>query len=300
MRNFMFPFRLIASMLKAGRVIRDFKPDLVIGTGGFASGPVLRVANRRHIPTLIQEQNSFPGVTNRLLAKKVSRICVAYPDMDRYFPAAKIVVTGNPVRTDIRIPDSRIPEAKKLFNLNTDRPVVLIFGGSQGARTLNQSLLVHIDQLAKAEIEVIWQTGTSFIQTAKSAVESCKATNIRALEFIYEMNLAYALAGLVVCRSGAITLSELSILGKPAILVPLPSAAENHQAKNAQAYVDAGAAVLVNDQEAPDRLVNTLLDLVNDPDSLHEMSDRMIRFAKPNAVKEIATEALKLLPTTDN
>lgn len=294
-KNLLFPFRLLASMIKAARVIREFHPDLVIGTGGFASGPVLRVAARNKIASLIQEQNSFPGVTNRLLSKKVGRICVAYPGMERYFPAEKIVFTGNPVRLDLQIPDSRMQEARDLFNVQSKRPVVLIFGGSQGARTINQSLLLHVNKLTLSDLEIIWQTGTGFFNTAKSAVESCDANNIQVFEFIHEMNFAYALASLVVCRSGAITLSELALLGKPAILIPLPSAAENHQAKNARTYIDAGAALLVTDTEAPEHLVDTLLELVHDPTRLAAMSGQMIRFSKPDAVHEIATQALNLL-----
>ncbi|MFA5815170.1 MAG: undecaprenyldiphospho-muramoylpentapeptide beta-N-acetylglucosaminyltransferase [Bacteroidales bacterium] len=294
-KNLIFPFRLLASMIKAARLIREFKPDLVIGTGGFASGPVLRVAARKNISTLIQEQNSFPGITNRLLAQKVGRICVAYPGMDRYFPSEKIVLTGNPVRTDLRIPESRMHEVRTYFNINSNLPVILIFGGSQGARTINHSLLSHIDKLAHSPVEIIWQTGTAFFNTAKGAAEACGTGNIRVLEFIHEMNFAYAIASLVVCRSGAITLSELALLGKPAILIPLPSAAENHQAKNARAYVDAGAAMLITDNEAPDQLVDNMLALVTDLTRLTSMSNQMIRFAKPNAVNEIATQALNLL-----
>ena len=294
-KNLAFPFRLLASMIKAARVIREFKPDMVIGTGGFASGPVLRVATRKGIPTLIQEQNSFPGVTNRLLASRVGRICVAYPGMDRYFPAEKIVCTGNPVRTDLRIPESRMNEAKTCFHITGNLPVILIFGGSQGARTINQSLLSHIGILAQAPVEIIWQTGNAFFHQAKSAAEATGTGNIRVSEFIYDMNFAYALAGLVVCRSGAITLSELALLGKPAILVPLTSAAENHQAKNALAYVEAGAADLVTDTEAPDRLVDTMLTLINDRPRLTSMAGQMIKFAKPNAVHDIAAEAHNLL-----
>ena len=294
-RNLMFPFRLLASMIKAARVIREFKPDLVIGTGGFASGPVLRVAARKSIPTLLQEQNSFPGITNRLLARKAGRICVAYPGMDRYFPPEKMVLTGNPVRTDLRIPESRMHEARTCFHMNSNLPVILIFGGSQGARTINNSLVLQIVKLAHSPVEVIWQTGTAFFDIAKGAAEASGTGNIRVLEFIHEMNFAYALASLVVCRSGAITLSELALLGKPAILVPLPGAAENHQAKNALAYVDAGAAMLVTDAEAPDHLVDTMLNLVADQQQLAAMADRMIFFAKPDAVYEIAAEAHNLL-----
>jgi UDP-N-acetylglucosamine--N-acetylmuramyl-(pentapeptide) pyrophosphoryl-undecaprenol N-acetylglucosamine transferase len=297
-KNLMFPFRLLASMFKAAKVISGFKPDLVIGTGGFASGPILRVAARKGIATLIQEQNSFPGITNRLLAHKVGRICVAYPSMDRYFPTDKVVLTGNPVRPDLQIPESRKQEALTYFNISNQLPVILIFGGSQGARTLNRSLLAHIDKLTGSSVEIIWQTGTAFFSSAMNAVRDHNARNIKVLEFIHEMNYAYALASLVVCRSGAITLSELSLLGKPAILVPLPSAAEDHQSKNAQAYVDAGAAILVKDDEAPASLVDTMLTLVADQTVLSEMSAKMVQFARPDAVKRIAAEALKLI--TDN
>ena len=294
-KNLLFPFKLLASMIKASRVVSEFKPDLVIGTGGFASGPVLRVANRKGIPTLVQEQNSFPGVTNRLLAKKVGALCVAYPDMDRWFPAGKIVITGNPVRKDLKLPENRLAEAKASFNITGKKPVILIFGGSQGARTLNQSLYASIDKITKAPVDVIWQTGTTFYQTAKVEVELMGAENIRVMEFIYDMNFAYALAGLVVARSGAITLSELSVLGKPAILVPLPSAAENHQAKNAQTFVDAGAALLVTDHDAPAQLVDAMLELINDAPRLTQMAENMTRFAKPDAVNQIVNVALKLL-----
>ncbi len=298
LKNLMFPFRLLASMVKASSVIANFKPDLVIGTGGFASGPVLRVANRKGISTLIQEQNSFPGVTNRLLAQKVNRICVAYTGMDRYFPAEKIVLTGNPVRADLKIPENRRDEAKACFNIESNLPVILVFGGSQGARTLNRSMIAHIEKLADSAVELIWQTGTAFYPEAHEAVRSCNAKNIKVLEFIHEMHFAYALASLVVCRSGAITLSELSLLGKPAILVPLPSAAENHQAKNARTYVDAGAALLVTDNDARDQLVVTMLALVADTSGLKNMAARMLDFAKPDATRDITTESLKLI--TDN
>jgi UDP-N-acetylglucosamine--N-acetylmuramyl-(pentapeptide) pyrophosphoryl-undecaprenol N-acetylglucosamine transferase len=298
-KNFLFPFRLIASMIKASRVIRQFKPDLVIGTGGFASGPVLRVAARKGIATMIQEQNSFPGVTNRLLARKVNRICVAYPRMEHWFPAEKTEFTGNPVRLDLRVPESKLPEARAHFHITSDFPVILVFGGSQGARTLNRSLLNHLDELAKSQVEIIWQTGTSFYAGAKSEVESKGYSNIKVYEFIHEMNFAYVLAGLVVCRSGAITLSELSLLGKPAILVPLPSAAENHQAKNANAYINGGAAVLVVDAEAQDLLVDTMLSLIANRPRLNEMASNMARFARPDAVHDIALEAFRLLSPAD-
>ena len=297
-KNLLFPFKLIASMLKASSVIRQFAPDLVIGTGGFASGPVLRTAVRKGIPTLIQEQNSFPGVTNRILAPKVSRICVAYEQMNQWFPAEKTIFTGNPVRSDLRLAESRIPEARTHFGISGDKPVILVFGGSLGARTLNQSLAAAVGRLAGEPVDIIWQTGTAFHPTAKAAVEAVSARNIHVYEFIYEMDMAYAVTSLTVCRSGAITLSELALLGKPAILVPLPSAAENHQAKNAQVFVDAGAARLVIDSEAPARLVEAMLELINDPKRLTGMAASMALLAKPDAVREIAQVAQTLLTSS--
>jgi UDP-N-acetylglucosamine--N-acetylmuramyl-(pentapeptide) pyrophosphoryl-undecaprenol N-acetylglucosamine transferase len=297
LKNLAFPFRLLSSLFKASKVVRDFRPDLVIGTGGFASGPVLRVATRKGIPTMIQEQNSFPGVTNRLLAGRVTRICTAYSGMEKYFPEEKIRITGNPVRSNLSLPAGRMEEAMTHFGLRGDRPVILVFGGSQGARTLNQTLQAAIGRIGKSQVEVIWQTGTAFLPAARAAVELEDCRNIHVYEFINEMNLAYAVASLVVCRSGAITLSELALLGKPAILVPLPSAAEDHQTNNARAFVDEGAAVLVEDARARQDLAGIMLEMVDDPARLVAMSRQMARFARPQALNEIADEAIKLLTT---
>ncbi|MFH0761265.1 MAG: undecaprenyldiphospho-muramoylpentapeptide beta-N-acetylglucosaminyltransferase [Bacteroidota bacterium] len=295
LKNLLFPFRLAASLIKAGNVIRKFNPDLVIGTGGFASGPVLRVATRRRIPSLIQEQNSFPGVTNRLVAHKVSLICVAYPGMEKYFPADTLRLTGNPVRTDLVLPPERKTRAAAAFGLNPAFPVVLVFGGSLGARTLNLCIAAQIRRLAKEPVQIIWQTGTAFQSEASQKVNEAGAANIRVLDFIYNMNEAYAAAGLVVCRSGAITLSELALVAKPAILVPYPAAAEDHQTKNARVYADAGAAILVPDHEAEKTLVDTLLRLVANPAELSLMSEKVSVFAKPEATRTIASLALSLI-----
>ena len=295
LKNLAFPFRLVASMIKASSVIRKFAPDLVIGTGGFASGPVLRVASRKGIPTLVQEQNSFPGVTNRLLASRVSRICVAFEGMEKYFPAEKILLTGNPVRSDLLTGTGLRDEGLARFGFTGERPVILVFGGSQGSRTLNLSLQGKIGMLANQPVDVIWQTGKTFYPTAVETVKLSNAENVRVMEFIQDMKFAYAAASLVVCRSGAISLSELALLGKPAILVPLPSAAENHQEKNARTFVDAGAAYLIHDTEAKEKLVDSMLSLVNDRPALESMSLKMSGFAKPNAVSDIVTVALNLL-----
>lgn len=294
LKNLAFPFKLIISLMKARGIIRSFKPDLVIGTGGFASGPILRAAVKRGIPAILQEQNSWPGVTNRILSKKVSLICVAYPDMDKFFPADKILLAGNPVRTDLVLPPESKPEARQFFGLKPDMAVILIFGGSQGARTLNVSLAGKLTQLAKEPVQLIWQTGSAFKPQAESLVREAGARNVRVFEFIHEMDKAYAASDLVVSRSGALTLSELSLVGKPAILVPLPSAAEDHQTKNAIAYAKEDAAIIVPDAEAPARLVDVMLGLVVEKERLTRMGQKMKLFGKPDATRQIAGEALKL------
>jgi len=295
LKNLMFPFHLAASLIKAGNVIRKFNPGLVIGTGGFASGPVLRVATRKRIPSLIQEQNSFPGVTNRLVARKVSLICVAYPEMEKYFPADTLRLTGNPVRTDLVLPPERKSRSAAAFGLNPELPVVLVFGGSQGARTLNLCIAAQVRRLAGEPVQVIWQTGTAFQSEALIKVKEAGAANVRVLDFIYNMDEAYAAARLVVCRSGAMTLSELALLAKPSILVPFPAAAEDHQTKNARVYADAGAAILVPDHEAEKILVDTMLRLAANPAELNLMAEKVSTFAKPEATHTIASLALSLV-----
>lgn len=295
LKNLLFPFRLAASLLKARKVVRTFNPGLVIGTGGFASGPVLRVATRRGIPSLIQEQNSFPGVTNRLVAQKASLICVAYPGMEKFFPAGTLRLTGNPVRTDLLLSADKKPVSAAAFSLNTELPVVLVFGGSQGARTLNLCMASQIGRLAGEPVQVIWQTGAAYQEEALQKVQEAGASNIRVLDFIYNMDEAYAASDLVVCRSGAMTLSELALLGKPSILVPFPAAAEDHQTKNARVYADARAAILVPDHEAEQTLVDTLLKLAASPAELNRMAEKVTAFAKPDATHAIAELALSLI-----
>ncbi|MFO7616406.1 MAG: undecaprenyldiphospho-muramoylpentapeptide beta-N-acetylglucosaminyltransferase [Bacteroidales bacterium] len=293
-KNLLFPFRLLVSLLMAGRIIRRFRPDLVIGTGGFASGPVLRVATRRGIPTLLQEQNSFPGVTNRILAEKVNRICVAYEGMERYFPSVKIVLTGNPVRQGLIAPGLSRTDSFGYFGFDPAIPAVLVFGGSQGARTLNLTIAAHLKEIAASGVQMIWQTGVTFHETAKSLLEKESASGIRVFDFINEMDKAYSVADLVVCRSGAITLSELAIVGKPAILVPFPAAAADHQTKNARAFAEAGAAILVADKNAREQLVGRMLDLVGNRKQLEEMGARMSSQGKLDSTRTIIDEAFKL------
>ncbi len=295
LKNLLFPYKLLMSLVRARKIVRDFNPDLVVGTGGFASGPVLRVSTQKHIPVILQEQNAFPGVTNRLVAGKVNHICVAYPGMEKYFPGDKIVVTGNPVRTDLVLPADRHAAAFESFGFSPEVPVILVFGGSLGARTLNHCMAAAARRLAAAPVQIIWQTGTNFVAEAKASVENAGAGNIRVHDFIYNMDEAYAIASLAVCRSGAITLSELAVVGKPALLVPFPAAAEDHQTKNAKVFTSAGAAQMISDAEAGNKLINKMMELIDDKRALAEMAKNMSTLAKPNATLTIASLALKLL-----
>lgn len=292
-RNLMFPFKLISSLLKANSIIKQFKPDIVIGVGGYASGPTLKMANRRNIATLIQEQNSFPGITNRLLAKKVNRICVAYDNLDKYFPSDKIVLTGNPVRNEMVNIDGKRDESNEFFELKTGMKTVLVVGGSQGAVSINKSIAANIDVFAKNKIQVIWQTGKFYCQEALEIIGDSET--IKVHEFIKRMDLAYAAADLVISRAGAIAISELSLVKKPVIFIPLPSAAEDHQSKNAKALVDKNAALLIKDNEAKIELPKILESLINDDEKLIELSKNISTFASPNATDLIVDEIEKLI-----
>ncbi len=293
--NIGLPFKLIRSLWKTYRVIRNFKPAVAIGVGGYASGPTLIMANFLGVPTLIQEQNSFAGVTNKNLAKKAKKICVAYPGMERFFPSEKIVLTGNPVRKDILETASKREQALQHFGLSEDRKILLIIGGSQGARTINESILAGLNDLISNDLQIIWQTGKLFIQQAKAAVEALQTNRVFVSDFIYEMDLAYAAADLVVSRAGALSVSELCLTGKPSILVPFPAAAEDHQTQNALSLVNANAAWLVRDAEAREKLVDKAIELANDPKIMNELSKNIQTLGKPDAGREIAEEVLRLI-----
>jgi len=292
-KNLLFPFKLISSLLKAGSIIKNFKPDVVIGVGGYASGPTLNMANRKNIATLIQEQNSFPGITNRLLAKKVNRVCVAYNNLDKYFPFGKIVLTGNPVREEVVNIDGKKDEANEFFNLKTGMKTVLVVGGSQGAVSINKSIAANINVFAKNNIQLIWQTGKFYYQEAIDMIG--ESESIKVHEFIKRMDLAYAAADLVVSRAGAIAISELSLVKKPVIFIPLPSAAEDHQSKNAKALVDKNAAFLIKDNEAEIKLPKLLESLIYNDEKLKELSKNISTFASPNATDLIVDEIEKLI-----
>ncbi|TND09208.1 MAG: UDP-N-acetylglucosamine-N-acetylmuramyl-(pentapeptide) pyrophosphoryl-undecaprenol N-acetylglucosamine transferase [Bacteroidetes bacterium] len=291
--NFAVPFKLIGSLLKAKRILKQFKPDAVIGTGGYASGPMLRVASKAGVVTLIQEQNSYPGITNKILAKRVDRICVAYNNMDRFFPKEKIIFTGNPVRQDIQNMEGKKPRGLEHFGIAADKPVLLVIGGSLGARTINESIAAGLEQLSKTGIQLVWQTGKSFFPQAQEAVK--KYESMKAFDFIQRMDLAYAVADFVVSRAGASSISELCIVHKPSIFVPSPNVAEDHQTKNAMALVTHKAAVLVKDSEAKEKLLSEVLVLAGDADLRHKMELGMAGLAVPNSAEIIAGEVLSMV-----
>ena len=294
-KNFLFFFKLLSSMLKAGNVVTSFKPDVVVGVGGFASGPILRVASRRNIPALIQEQNSYPGVTNKILAKSVNKICVAYEGLERYFPAEKIIITGNPVRQDLENIFEKKEEALKHFDLAGNKRVILIVGGSLGARTVNLSLYNHIQKLIDSKVQIIWQTGKEFFPQAEELVKKLNCKDIKVFSFVSRMDLAYSVADLVVSRAGASTISELCLVHKPAIFVPSPNVAEDHQTKNAMAMITHNAAMMVEDKEAEKILVDLALDLVKDDFRLSVLRENIAKMAYKNSANLIADEILKLV-----
>jgi UDP-N-acetylglucosamine--N-acetylmuramyl-(pentapeptide) pyrophosphoryl-undecaprenol N-acetylglucosamine transferase len=284
----------LKSRKKAKAILKDFCPDVVVGVGGYASAPVLNAAAKMKIPALLQEQNSYAGVTNKMLAKKASVICVAYDNMERYFPAEKIVKTGNPVRK-IEINDTLKREAIGHFDLKSGKPVLFIMGGSLGAGTINQSLLKHIDLLAESDLEVIWQTGKYYYDDIKRQFSEKLPENIKILDFVSRMDLAYNAADLIVSRAGALSLSEICLVGRPSLLVPSPNVAEDHQTKNAMALVERNAAFMIKDNEAGEKLVGTACKLILDKDKLDELSANALKLAKPNATSGIVDELLKLI-----
>lgn len=293
-KNIMFPIKLISSMLKTKKIIRKFKPDVVIGVGGFASGPTLKTAAKFGIPTLLQEQNSYAGLTNKLLARNANSICVAYDNMDVFFPKEKIVVTGNPVRNDIIGIEKKRKEALKFFGLDSKKKTLFCFGGSLGARTLNESMIKNLQDLIDADVQVIWQIGSFYFKEFDQRLMDIDLKNIRPFEFLKEMDLAYAAADVVVSRAGALSISEICITGKPAIFVPSPNVAEDHQTKNAMALVKEKAALLVNDKDAITNLVPEALKLIYNEGLKKTLSTNIKRFARPNAAESIVKEVIKI------
>jgi UDP-N-acetylglucosamine--N-acetylmuramyl-(pentapeptide) pyrophosphoryl-undecaprenol N-acetylglucosamine transferase len=293
--NMLFPVKLVVSYLRAVVIVKRYKPHVVIGTGGFASGPNKIEATRFKIPSIIQEQNSFAGLANKQVADKVNKVCVAYEGMERYFPASKIVLTGNPVRKDILSVSEKSEAGKIHFGFEAGRKTLLVIGGSLGARTLNESILAGIEKLIDAEIQVIWQTGKGNNEIVQAQMGKYDKRRIRVLDFLKEMDLAYAAADVVISRSGALAVSELCIANKPCILVPSPNVAEDHQTKNAMALAEKDAAVLVTDKDARAKLVDEALKLLFDEQRAKKLSDNIAKLARPQATEDIVNEIEKLI-----
>jgi UDP-N-acetylglucosamine--N-acetylmuramyl-(pentapeptide) pyrophosphoryl-undecaprenol N-acetylglucosamine transferase len=295
LKVFTFFARLLKSASMARKIVKDFNPQVAIGVGGFASGPLLRAAAAKGIPTLIQEQNSYAGITNKLLSKKVRSVCVAYDKMDRYFPSGKIVITGNPVRENLLQEKRNKKEALEFFALKEDEKVILVVGGSLGARSVNNAVLKNMQQIAKSGVKLIWQTGAIYYERIQNELKNNQPENVQIHQFISRMDLAYAVAGVVISRAGAGTISELCLVGKPAILVPSPNVAEDHQTKNAMALVEKDAALMVRDSDIDEKLIPQAVRLINDEKRCKELSAKIKTLARPNATKDIVDEVEKML-----
>jgi UDP-N-acetylglucosamine--N-acetylmuramyl-(pentapeptide) pyrophosphoryl-undecaprenol N-acetylglucosamine transferase len=294
-QNFSVLLKLMDSLKKAKKLIHDFKPDVVVGVGGYASGPILRIATKKGIPTLIQEQNSYPGITNKILAAKVTKICVAYDGMEKFFPKEKIFLTGNPVRQDVIKLEGKKDRALEFFGLEKSKKTVLIVGGSLGARTINEAIYTCLDKFAENNIQLVWQTGKSYYPTAEEAVSKYSDKGIKAFDFITKMDYAYAIADIVVSRAGAIAISEISAVQKPVILIPSPNVAEDHQTKNALALVNHNAAILVKDIEAKEILGDKILELINDEDAQFKLQEKIAPFSHTDADDKIADTIIGLI-----
>ena len=294
--NLLLPFKLLSSYFTAGKIVKRFKPHAVVGTGGYASGPIMLAATRNKIPSLIQEQNSYAGVTNKLLAKKADRICVAYDGMDHFFPKDKIILTGNPVRQDLFSIAPKTDEAYQFFGLDPQKKTILVVGGSLGARTINQSIIAGLNKLAKAkDVQVIWQTGKFYIKDARMACHCYTTGGLVVTDFVSRMDLAYSIADLVISRAGASSISELCLLAKPVILVPSPNVAEDHQTQNALALVRKDAAILIKDIDAKEQLMDKALELIQNEAELKKLSENILKLAEKDSADRIATEILKLI-----
>lgn len=295
--NFKVLFQLWKSMRRARKIVKDFRPDIAVGVGGYASGPTLKAAQKAGVPTLLQEQNSYPGVTNKLLGKNAKAICVAYSGTERFFPADRIVMTGNPVRENIVSNTMTAPEAKKHLGFAPDKPLLLVVGGSLGARTINSAIIGNAlsGDVEEHGFQVLWQTGGADADRCREEFEKARPESVRVEKFISEMDVAYRAADLVIARAGAATISELQLLGKPAILVPSPNVAEDHQRKNAQALVDRHAAVMVLDAEAGEKLWPEALELIDDPGQRAALSENIRKMALTGADEKIADQIDKII-----
>ena len=294
-KNIKVLYKLWQSRRLAKAIIKEFKPNAAVGVGGYASGPTLNQCASLGVPYLIQEQNSYAGVTNKLLAKRASKICVAYEGMDRFFPSEKIILTGNPVRQNILQNNISKADARKAFQLDPEKKTILIIGGSLGARTINESILQHLSDIRNSDVQFIWQTGKVYKEAIAKRLEGEESlANLHVTDFISDMASAYAAADMVISRAGASSISEFCLLGMPVILVPSPNVAEDHQTKNALALVNKQAAVYVKDAEAPEKLINTALSIVNDESKLNELHQNILGMALKNSAERIAEEVLKI------
>jgi len=296
LKNLAVPFKLIASLMKAKKIVKQLKPDIAIGVGGYASAATLRVASGQKVPTLIQEQNSYPGITNKWLAKRANTICVAYDNLERFFPKEKIVKTGNPIRNEMVAIEGKREAAAKHFGLNPNKKTVLIIGGSLGARTLNNSLKNDLQKLLDADVQVVWQCGKFYLKSLKESLGNLvEHSNVFLSDFIFKMDLAYALGDVIISRAGAISVSEVCLVGKPVILVPSPNVSEDHQTKNAMALVNNDAAILVKDSEAVENLVDTTINLVNDENRANALANNIKKLGISDAAQRILAEIEKLV-----
>ena len=291
LQNLMFPLKLATSLLESRRIIRQFKPNAVIGTGGFASGPLLQAAGQAGIPTVIQEQNSFPGITNKLLSKRANVICVAYENLARFFPKEKIVLTGNPVRQDLIDIESKKEEAITFYGLDPNKKTLLVLGGSLGARRVNQLIEKELHTMLSQDVQIIWQCGKLYFEEYKKHNQQ----NVRVVDFIERMDFVYAAADVIISRAGASSVSELCIVGKPVIFIPSPNVAEDHQTKNAQAIVDEKGAILLKESELDSQFSIVFEALLKDQGKQKQLSDNIKKLAMPNATKVIVEQIKKLL-----
>lgn len=289
--NALFPIKLLSSLLKSRQIIKQFKPDVVIGTGGFASGPLLQMANSAGIPTVIQEQNSFPGITNKLLSKKANAICVAYENLERFFPKEKMVLTGNPVRQDLIDVDCKRAEGIAHFNLDPNKKTILILGGSLGARRVNQLIEKELEFFDSQKVQLLWQCGKLYFEEYKKY----QSPNVQVMAFIERMDLVYAAADIVISRAGASSVSELCIVGKPVVFIPSPNVAEDHQTKNAQSIADKQGAILIRESELDATFESILSELIANETKQQELSQHIKNLALPNATKAIVEEIVKLI-----
>jgi len=291
LQNLMFPLKLASSLLESKRIIKKFKPNVVIGTGGFASGPLLQAAGSAGIPTVVQEQNSYPGITNKLLSKKANAICVAYQNLERFFPKEKIVLTGNPVRQDLIDIESKRDEAIAFYNLDPNKKTLLVLGGSLGARRINQLIEKELQNFLSQDVQVIWQCGKLYFEEYRKYNQP----NVKVVDFIERMDFVYVASDVIISRAGASSVSELCIVGKPVIFIPSPNVAEDHQTKNAQAIVDEKGAILLKESELDSQFSIVFEALLKDSGKQKQLSDNIKKLAKPKATQDIVAEIVKLI-----